>query len=812
MITQTKSSKKNPKRKSIKTMIRHRISAISDRMMKFTSSRIFACILTILVVSVLSFLLVFKWSPSSSVYKVGEVVRGNIKAPYDLEVIDEIATENRMQRRKEKILPRYDIDLALIADISSRIKIAFDTLHEQIVSFQNKILKEKKMKISNVIVGSIFLDEIVHSQQYIKAERSFESKLGGNFPPSLLFFFRDNIFSFSIADSMTAIAKKALPREIVSDRQLYISHLVKGIFVKDIATGEKVKISSSVKPVELRELEKIVLLNIAKVKFQYSKEFQVLLSKQIIKMARPTLSFNSLATQQEQKRVVTTTRKVTKTIKEGEMIVRDGERLNKRQYKVLEKLRDIYSTGNSLHYFLGTMLIILLFFVLCWFAVRRFNLLNYREGKQVVLFVFLVVMNILILKFGVVFALGLQSNFEQFNITAFYNLIPFASISIVSLFLQGRKEAIFLSIINSVLVMLILPTNISYPLMVLASGIVTSSNWKNYTSRTVILFVSLVVGILNVIINSGIFLQQGFYVFVNNWDIILFTFFGGLGNIIIVSALIPILESLFKLTTDMKLLELSDHNHPLLKDMILRAPGTYHHSIMVANLAEEAASKVDANPLLLRAGAFFHDIGKTLKSEYFIENQISENRHDKLTPNMSALILISHVKEGVELARKHKLPNEVIDLISQHHGTSLIRFFYDKALKLKNNGEVRVESFCYPGPRPRTKEAGILMLADMVEASAKTLAEPSPGQLSSLVTRIVQTVIKDSQLEECDLTLSDLGIIQDSFLRVLAGFYHHRLNYPEQTDLKKGMKTNGNSSIKQAKIVENKPEKTPEKR
>ena len=239
---------------------------------------------------------------------------------------------------------------------------------------------------------------------------------------------------------MTAIAKKALPREIVSDRQLYISHLVKGIFVKDIATGEKVKISSSVKPVELRELEKIVLLNIAKVKFQYSKEFQVLLSKQIIKMARPTLSFNSLATQQEQKRVVTTTRKVTKTIKEGEMIVRDGERLNKRQYKVLEKLRDIYSTGNSLHYFLGSMLIILLFFVLCWFAVRRFNLLNYREGKQVVLFVFLVVMNILILKFGVVFALGLQSNFEQFNITAFYNLIPFASISIVSLFLQGKKQ------------------------------------------------------------------------------------------------------------------------------------------------------------------------------------------------------------------------------------------------------------------------------------------------------------------------------------------------------------------------------------
>ena len=809
MISQTKSSKKNTKRKSIKILIRNKFSALSHKVNKFISSKTFACFLTILVASVISFLLVFKWSPSASSYKIGEVVRGNVKAPYDLEIVDEIATRNRMQLNKEKILPRYDIDLALISDISSRIKIAFDTIHQQILSFQNQILKEKKLKKKNSIVDDIFLNEIVNSLQYIKEERSFEKNLGGNFPPKLLFFFRNNVFSLAIADSMKKIAKKALPREIVSDRQLYISHLAKGIFVKDIATGDKVKISSSVKPVELRELEKTVLSNIKKIKIQQPKEFQVLLSKQIIKMARPTLSFNNLATLQEQKKALSSTRKVKKIVKEGEMIARDGERLNENQLIVLEKLRDIYRTANSLDYFLGTMIIVLLFFVLSWFAVKRFNLLNYKEGKQVVLFLFLVIINLLFLKFGVVTARGVQSNFEQFHISAFYNLIPFASISLVSLFLQGRKEAVFLTIINSVIVMLILPGNITYPLMVLASGIVTASNWKNYTSRTTILFVAIVVGILNVAINSGIFLQKGFYVFLSNWDIILFGFFGGLGNIIIVSALIPILESSFKLTTDMKLLELSDHNHSLLKDMILRAPGTYHHSIMVGNLAEEAAGKVGANPLLTRVGAFFHDIGKTIKSEYFIENQMSENRHDKLTPNMSALILISHVKEGVELARKNKLPIEVIDLISQHHGTSLIRFFYDKALKSKDAGEVRVESFCYPGPRPRTKEAGILMLADMVEASAKTLEEPSPGQLASLVSRIVQTVIRDSQLEECNLTLSDLGIIQDSFLRVLAGFYHHRLSYPEQIDMHKGSKPNGNSHSKQAKISENRPEKTP---
>ena len=812
MISQTKSSKKNTQKKSIKVLIRNKFSVLSHKAKKFISSKTFACILAILVAFIISFLLVFKWSPSSSSYKVGEVVRGNVKAPYDLEIVDEIATRNRMQLNKEKILPRYDIDLALISDISSRIKIAFDSLHQQIIFFQNQILKENNLKEKNSIIDEIFLNEIVHSSQYIKAERNFEKNIGGNFPPKLLFFFRNNIFSFTIADSMTIIIKKALPREIVSDRQLYISHLVKGIFVKDIASGDKVKISSSVKPVELRELEKTVLSNIKKIKIRESKEIQVLLSKQIIKMARPTLSFNNLATLQEQKKALVSTRKVKKIVKEGEMIARDGERLNENQLIVLEKLRDIHRTTNSLDYFIGTMIIVLLFFVLSWFAVKRFNLLNYKDGKQVVLFLFLVIINLLILKFGVVAARGVQSNFEQFHISAFYNLIPFASISLVSLFLQGRREAIFVTIINSVIVMLILPGNITYPLMVLASGIATASNWKNYTSRTTILFVAIVVGMLNVAINSGIFLQKGFYVFLSNWDIVLFTFFGGLGNIIIVSALIPILESSFKLTTDMKLLELSDHNHPLLKDMILRAPGTYHHSIMVGNLAEEAASKVGANPLLTLAGAFFHDIGKTIKSEYFIENQMSENRHDKLTPNMSALILISHVKEGVELARKNKLPIEVIDLISQHHGTSLIRFFYDKALKSNNPGEVRVESFCYPGPRPRTKEAGILMLADMVEASAKTLTEPSPGQLSSLVSRIVQTVIRDTQLEECNLTLSDLGIIQDSFLRVLAGYYHHRLNYPGQIDTHKGLKSNGNSHSKQSKTSENRPEKTPQKR
>ena len=270
MSSQMKFSKKNSNKKSIKQLIRHKLTGLSKNAKKFMSSKIFVCFLTILLASILSFLLIFKWSPSSSSYKVGDVVRGNIKAPYDLEVVDEIATRNRMQINREKILPRYDIDLSLISDISARIKNAFDTLHQQILSSQNTFLKEKELKVENSISKDFFVNEVVHSPSYLKAEIVFEKNLGGNFPPKLLFFFRKNIFSFSIAENMKNFVKQSLPREIVSDRQLYVSHLVKGIFVKDIATGDRVKISSSIKPVELRELEKIVLVNVNSKRYFFS--------------------------------------------------------------------------------------------------------------------------------------------------------------------------------------------------------------------------------------------------------------------------------------------------------------------------------------------------------------------------------------------------------------------------------------------------------------------------------------------------------------------------------------------------------------
>jgi cyclic-di-AMP phosphodiesterase PgpH len=222
-----------------------------------------------------------------------------------------------------------------------------------------------------------------------------------------------------------------------------------------------------------------------------------------------------------------------------------------------------------------------------------------------------------------------------------------------------------------------------------------------------------------------------------------------------------------------------DPNQPLLKELVYKSPGTYHHSIVIGNLAEAAAEAINENPLLARVGSYYHDIGKVQKPEYFIENQrVDENKHDRLSPSMSSLIITSHVKEGAEMAKQQKLPSAIVDIILQHHGNSLITYFYQKAKELQPVGPVAEQDFRYPGPRPRTKVAAIVMLADAVEAASRTLMEPTPQRIQSLTNSVITRIFLDDQLSMCDLTLKDLREISKSFNMILNGIFHHRIDYP----------------------------------
>ncbi|MCL2219114.1 MAG: HDIG domain-containing protein [Chitinispirillia bacterium] len=254
-----------------------------------------------------------------------------------------------------------------------------------------------------------------------------------------------------------------------------------------------------------------------------------------------------------------------------------------------------------------------------------------------------------------------------------------------------------------------------------------------------------------------------------------------LASVFLTMMLAPFFERVFDITTDMTLIELSDMNHPILKKLSIEAAGTYNHCVLVGNLAESAAQAIGANALLARVASYYHDIGKIGKPDYFVENCLGDrNRHNKLTPTMSALIICSHVKDGVELAKKHGLPKLIRDMIEQHHGTSSVSFFYEKALELDPHKQVQEKDFRYPGPPPQTREAAIIMLADSVEAASRSLATSSPKLLRELVKKIIRDKFMASQLDQCNLTLRDLNDITDGFMPVLQGIFHSRIEYPNK--------------------------------
>ena len=255
---------------------------------------------------------------------------------------------------------------------------------------------------------------------------------------------------------------------------------------------------------------------------------------------------------------------------------------------------------------------------------------------------------------------------------------------------------------------------------------------------------------------------------------------GAAFSMILTFALTPVVEMTFGYTTRFRLMELLNLEQPLLRDLMLKAPGTYHHSLIVSNMVEAGAKRLGAHSLLCKVAALYHDIGKVTKANYFIENQpTDDNPHNKLSPSMSALILISHVKQGAEMGFQHRLGQEVTDIIRQHHGTSIIRYFYQKALNQPDAPPPNIEDFRYPGPRPRTREAALVMLADIVEASSRTLDEPTPTRLRQHIDATIKSVYSSGQLDQSELTFKDLDLLADSFHQILRGIFHHRISYTE---------------------------------
>ncbi|HLD44530.1 MAG TPA: HDIG domain-containing protein, partial [bacterium] len=393
------------------------------------------------------------------------------------------------------------------------------------------------------------------------------------------------------------------------------------------------------------------------------------------------------------------------------------------------------------------------------------------------------------LRFGSFLGGSLQDNTPfPVDITTFYYIIPVAAGAMIVRYILNAEIALIFSIVLSFFAGMFLEHNYSITTYYFLSSITAAHLIGQVEKRSSVLNRGLLLGCGNALIVLGLSLITNiasattvdYVALANNTS---FAFFGGLITGLTLLAISPVMETIFNYTTNIRLLELADMNHPLLREMIVRAPGTYHHSQLVGVLAEAGTRVIGGNALLARVASYYHDIGKMKKPHYYVENQTNENPHDNLTPSMSALIVESHIKEGMDLAQEHKLPQSIAAFIPEHQGTKLISYFFHKAKMVagEESGKIDEKDYRYQGPKPQSRESGVVMMADTIEAAVRSLPDKSPQKIRTQVEKLVNNHFVDGQLSNCDLTLRDLYLITEAFIETLiGGIYHQRVEYPEE--------------------------------
>jgi putative nucleotidyltransferase with HDIG domain len=464
-------------------------------------------------------------------------------------------------------------------------------------------------------------------------------------------------------------------------------------------------------------------------------------------------------------------------VSKDEVIVEAGHRVSERAEMILSEIASREEMHSRFHAYGGLFALILVFFYLIYRDIKRYRPALIGDRRKIVLLAFLLLLTISC-------SLALRSVFTlladklQLDIITVGFALPVAAGAMLTSLLLDFHLALGFSFVVSILLGIPFQGDPFIPVYYFLCSIVAALRVVQCKKRTALLKAGAFTGLVGFIVIAGIDLYRGELLTRAAYDLAA-GFLSAVTVTMIVSVSLPFFEAAFDIATDIKLLELLDPNQPLLKELVYKSPGTYHHSILIGNLAETAAEAIGENPTLARVGAYYHDIGKIQKPEYFIENQRpSENKHDRLMPSMSSLIIASHVKEGVDIARQHKVPTTIIDIIQQHHGTSLITYFYRKAKELQPEGTIAEEDYRYPGPRPRTKVAALVMLADNVEAASRTLENPTPQRVQALTNNVINRIFLDDQLSKCDLTLKDLREISKSFSLILNGIFHHRIDYP----------------------------------
>ena len=680
-------------------------------------------------------------------FQAGDLATVEVVAPFDLDVIDQELTEQRRAEARAAVPDVYVFDTEREARLSEALASRIQAGREARRRGEQPQIEELPERIRDLAVSAL----------------------------------HDFAWSEEIEQALAAAAARALRRPVVGNRALLWAE--PAVVVVAAPSGEESVLDDYATVRDLDEARSGVRADVRRA-LDAPDAAEAALAELAAAYVDANLTYDPEGTRARRERAARDVSPVRTRIRRGTVLAHEGETVEEDDVPALEAARDRTSWRRDPAQIFGWLLVstALAFFLYRYatYHQRNFRKLRHLHALLVsVLLAVLVLAASLMWLFGQVTA-GLPSPFG--DLERYVPLVPIGTGAVlIALLANGRiaiVHASFVAVLFGAMNGWSLHAAL-WSLLVQWGGVYAVTTYRD---RFSLLRAGLVAGSVGAVAYVAIeFIRAGFgdpYGALYGAGL---AFLGGaVGGGLLVSFTLPILEGIFHVLTEIRLLELSNLDNPLLSQLALKAPGSYNHSLVVGTLAEEAAKAIGANSLFCRVAAFYHDVGKLLKPEYFVENQRGENLHDRLQPSMSALIIASHVKDGIRVAREAGVPEQIVDIIPQHHGTRLMTYFHERAKATAGETATAVDEqdFRYPGPKPQTREAAIFMLADAIEAAARTVDDPTPNRLREMIRRVAHAVTLDGQFDECDLTFSDLDRLKEAFLRTLASMHHHRVDYP----------------------------------
>lgn len=748
----------------------------------FWRSAVGGWILFIALVCAVTAVLNVEWEPLPSDIVEDSVALHHIRSDRAYTIVDETATEELKEKARNRVLPVFDYNREYSNIVIDKISSGFAKAREELKRLEEELPEEA---------------ESLPPQQIEAIRSQFIGILG--VAPTVKDFQRliDQKFDPALEQALIAAVRKALNEPILEDEDVIEAHKATGLILvsgEGEERGEKAVLSDDLlKMPTVSAIKDQVVLRLEGA--EVTPELIASLTALAQQFVTTTAVYDAVETDQRRLAAESAVEDVIIYIHPGESIIRAGDRFDARTISIVEGIKKAKAKRNFRWKFVGTGLFLFCFLLALYVFAARF-LQRFRPQFKDLLFLgSALVLAAAIFRIGISILNVLRESLPvTIPSSALYYLLPIAGVVMVVRLLRNAQEAFIFAAASAIVIGLAPDVQFTFVAYYLLGGLVAVGSLSRAETRTAIWRAGLLTGLFQMILVIAFELIRSTEIMValnveaQLWNLGC-ALVGGMLSAAVALAFAGLAESTFAYLTDVRLLELGSLNHPLLRELIVRAPGTYHHSHLVGTLAESGCQAIGANGLFARVASYFHDIGKMAKSDYFVENQTEGlNRHDTLSPSMSALIIQNHVKDGMEMARKAKLPEQIIDIIPQHQGTKLIRYFYSKAKELEdpNVSPVNEKDYRYPGPKPQTREAGVILLADGVEAATRALRDKTPTKIRSVVEKMINQNFTDGQFDDCELTLKDLHDIADAFSNILVAIYHQRIEYPDLPSQEKG--------------------------